>query len=337
MLYCLAHVTVDSTTWTPHTRSPRSRGVAEAAGATEVFADAVGELAIAAGRLGYSDEALRHAKRAVDVAETLDATARLHALHNLGDVHGMAGRVDEARVTLRRAAAEANQVGHAIAEMYIWHNLGWFEIAEREFETARAALSHAMDLNRRIVDHNIASGGLLGLGYAELGLGNTLDARSHFAAMLDLVLATPTPIPPDLANAAYGIALAADPARSQESDQLRLDVTAWREAEGLGFDVELHAVEAEFAERLDRGGAPGGSATERCWRSRMWSGSRDRSSMVAETNTRVAFRLHGRRRLTHAAASGILGRLMAHTTLSWKMCMRGRPRRAEDGRRDFPR
>jgi hypothetical protein len=200
--------------------------------------------------------------RAVDVAETLDATARLHALHDLGDVHGMAGRVDEARVTLRRAADEANRVGHAIAEMYIWHNLGWFEIAQREFEMARVALSHAMDLNRRIVDHTIASGGLLGLGYAELGLGNTLDARSHFAALLDLVLATPTPIPPDLANAAYGIALVADPARSQESDQLRRGVTAWREAEGLGSDVELHAVEAEFAERLDRGGAQGVSTAD---------------------------------------------------------------------------
>ena len=35
----------------------------------------------------------------------------------------MAGRVDEARVTLRRAAAEPTG-SDAIAEMYIWHNLG---------------------------------------------------------------------------------------------------------------------------------------------------------------------------------------------------------------------
>ena len=29
--------------------------------------------------------------------------------------------------------------------------------------------------------------------------------------------------------------------------------------------------------------------------------------------------------------------LMAHTTVSWLMCMRGRPRRSEDGRRVSPR
>ena len=107
----------------------------------------------------------------------------------------MAGRVDEARVTLRRAADEANRIGHAIAEMYIWHNLGWWELAERDFEAARAALRHAMDLNRRIVDHTVATSGVLGLGYAELGLGHTLDARGHFAALLDLVLRPRPPFP----------------------------------------------------------------------------------------------------------------------------------------------
>jgi hypothetical protein len=34
--------------------------------------------------------------------------------------------------------------------------------------------------------------------------------------------------------------------------------------------------------------------------------------------------------------SPILRHLMKHTTLTWDMCMRGRPRRT-DGRRDLPR
>ncbi len=236
--------------------------LAEAAEAPLVLADSLGELAIAAGRLGYIDEALRVAKRAVDVAETLDSTTRLHALHDLGDVLGMAGRVDEARVTLRRAAEEAGRVGHAIAEMYIWHNLGWLELGEREFETARTELGRAMDLNRRIVDHNIATSGLLGLGYAELGLGHAGDARAHFAAMLDLALKTANLIPADFGNAAYGIALAADPTRSHDSARLRRGVTAWRKAEGIGSDAELDAIERAFTERLDKGRAVDGSAAD---------------------------------------------------------------------------
>ena len=163
----------------------------------------------------------------------------------------MAGRVDEARVTLRRAADEANRVGHAIAEMYIWHNLGWFELGEREFEAARAALGHAMDLNRRIVDHNIATSGLLGLGYAELGLGHPAMPARTLRRCSTWCWRPRTPFPPDLANAAYGIALAADPARGRESGQLRRGVTALREAEGLGSDAELERIEIAFTERLD--------------------------------------------------------------------------------------
>jgi hypothetical protein len=167
----------------------------------------------------------------------------------------MAGRVDEARVTLRRAADEGNRVGHAIAEMYIWHNLGWLELGEREFDASRAALGQAMDLNRRIVDHNIARSGLLGLGYAELGLGHARDARAHFAAMLDLVLATRNLIPADVAHAAYGIALAAAPARSRDSVLLRRGVNALRDREGLRSDPDVEAIELAFTERLG-GGEP---------------------------------------------------------------------------------
>jgi len=251
VLYSLAHVderlnNLDAA----YADAREAVDLAEAADAKEVLVDSLGQLAVIAGALGYTDEALRLARRTVDLAETLDATARLHALHDLGDVLGMAGRVDEARVTLRRAADEANRVGHAIAEMYIRHNLGWLELGEREFETARAALGQAMDLNRRIVDHTIATSGMLGLGYAELGLGHTRDARAHFSAMLDLVLATAHPIPAEVARAAYGIALAADPVRRMESVLLCRSVTALRSREELGSDPWVEAIEMSFTKRL---------------------------------------------------------------------------------------
>ena len=143
--------------------------LAEAADAPALVVDSLGMLATAAGGLGHVDEAVRVANRAVGMAEELDPTTRLHALHDLGGVLAMAGRVDEARVTLRRAADESNQVGHAIAEMYSWNNIGFLELGEREFVAARVALDRAMDLSRRVVDHNIATSSLLGLGYAELG------------------------------------------------------------------------------------------------------------------------------------------------------------------------
>ena len=52
----------------------------------------------------------------------------------------------------------------------------------------------------------------------------------------------------------------------------------------------------------------------------------------------VAFRLRATPGLdADRAPSRILRSLMSHTTVSWLMCMRGRPRRSEDGRRVSPR
>ena len=150
--------------------------------------------------------------------------------------HG--GRVDEARVTLRRAADEANRVGHAIAEMYIWHNLGWLELGEREFETARSrAAPRDGPQPSRSSTTTSQRRACSGWATPSSASDSTRDARAHFAAMLDLVLAAATLIPADLANAAYGIALAADPARSRDSVLLRRRVTALREREGLGSDA----------------------------------------------------------------------------------------------------
>ena len=313
--------------------------LAEAAEAPALVVDSLGMLATAAGGLGHVDEAIRVANRAVGMAEELDPTTRLHALHDLGGVLAMAGRVDEARVTLRRAADESNHVGHAIAEMYSWNNIGLLELGEREFVAARVALDRAMDLSRRVVDHNIATSSLLGLGYAELGLGQPREARAHFAAMLDLVLAAANLMPADFGNAAYGIALAADPARSRDSVLLRRRVTALRDREGLGSNAQVEALELAFTERL--GGAEpkdaGADGPAMSYEEMVQLAAVARSGGVRRTTGGLRFGCIGNQRLTHATASGILGGLMTHTTLSWKMCMRGRPRRAEDGRRDFPR
>ncbi len=55
-------------------------------------------------------------------------------------------------------------------------------------------------------------------------------------------------------------------------------------------------------------------------------------------HTTVAFRLRATPGLdAEPRSSRILRSLMSHTTVSWLMCMRGRPRRSEDGRRVSPR
>ena len=194
-----------------------SVALAEAAGARALMVDSLGWVALAAGRRGDVEETVRVARRAADVAADLDAETSLLALHDLGDALGMAGQTEEARATLRRAAEESKRVGHALGEMYSWFNIGYLDLQEGDYEAARLALGRAMDLNQRVDDRNIATRGLLGLGYAALGLDRPLDARATFAEMLELVLASPNALHADVAFAAYGIALSADQAQRRDA------------------------------------------------------------------------------------------------------------------------
>ena len=226
-----------------------SVALAEAAGARALIVDSLGWVALEAGRRGDTDEAVRLARRAAEVATDIDAESRLLALHDLGDALGMAGQTEEALATLRRAADESKQVGHALGEMYSWFNIGYLELQEGNHEAAQSAFVRTTELNRRLEDRNIATRGLLGLGYAALGLERPRDARASFAEMLELALGSPNPLDADVAFAAYGIALSADPAQRAEADRLRRSIALLRDAGSLAAGALFETVEQTFAAR----------------------------------------------------------------------------------------
>ena len=225
-----------------------SVALAEAAGAQALLVDSLGWQALAAGRRGDPQEAVQIARRAADLAAGLDKETRLHALHDLGDMLGLAGQVEEARATLRQVADESRSAGHAVGEMYSWFNLGYLELQEGEYEAAAAALRRAEDLNRKVDDRYIETRVLLLSGYAALGLDRPLDARRQFARMLELVLSAEYPSRADVAFAAVGIALSADAGRTPDAGRLRAGVATLRKLDGLGSGELFEPFELAFTQ-----------------------------------------------------------------------------------------
>ena len=84
-----------------------SIALAEAAGAQVLLVDSLGCQALATSRLGDAQGAVQIARRAADLAAGLDNETRLHALHDLGDMLGVAGQVEEAPATLRQVATSS--------------------------------------------------------------------------------------------------------------------------------------------------------------------------------------------------------------------------------------
>ena len=227
-----------------------SVALAEAAGAQTLLVDSLGCQALAAGRRGDPQEAVQIARRAADLAAGLDNETRLRALHDLGDMLGVAGQVEEARVTLRYVADEFRRAGHAVGEMYSWFNLGYLELQNSEYETAMRAVRRAKDVNREVDDRYVAIRVLLMSGYAALGLDQPLDARRQFGEMLELVLAAQYPVRSDVNLAAAGIALSADPTRTPDAARLRAGVAALRKQDGLGSGALFEPFELALTERL---------------------------------------------------------------------------------------
>ena len=133
--------------------------------------------------------------------------------------------------------------------MYSWFNLGYLELQEGEYEAAITAVRRAKDLNRNVDDLYIETRLPLLSGYTALGLDQPLDARRHFGAMLELVVAAPYPVRSDVYLAAAGIALSADPERAPDGARLRSAVAVLRKLDGLGSGEQFEPFELAFAKR----------------------------------------------------------------------------------------
>lgn len=167
----------------------------------------------AAGISGDNEEAVRLARRAVEEAQD---ELRLNALCTLGEALIGAGSDEEARAVFRHGIEEAHRIGGAAASFaapIFVADLAHLDLLKHDYESARAGFSSALTGMQSIGHYAHEAAILRDLAFALLGLGQRTDASVAFSAILDLALADGRSLPADVAEAAAGIALAAQPGR----------------------------------------------------------------------------------------------------------------------------
>jgi predicted ATPase/class 3 adenylate cyclase len=192
----------------------------EATGQAQVVADALRELAWVAFLRGEREEAVAIEKRALDVAATVDERRHLVALHDLGLFQAYAGLKDEARHTLRCAADRARIIGDAGVESDAHANLALLDLYARDFGSAYQGFRSALASHHAIERHSKPSG-LVGFGWAALGLDRRQEARNAFGEAVDLLVDASMTSTYDFARAITGTALAAEAAEPRLAARLR--------------------------------------------------------------------------------------------------------------------
>jgi predicted ATPase len=159
---------------------------------------------------GDVDEGIRLARLAVGEAEGMAASTHVAALSDLGHTLIQAGRRDEARVVIAEAVEEARRSELAHNAAWGVGQLGFIDLLEGDYESARRELASALTHARSMSFYPFATEMLHALGYAHIGLGQRKDARMTFAELLELAVATGASINPEIALAACGLALAVE-------------------------------------------------------------------------------------------------------------------------------
>lgn len=213
----------------------RAFALAEAVGDQDVLVDALSWLASLASFRGDTTEAVTLGTRALAEAEKLDAETREHALMDLGSLLGEAGRIDEARESLERAAAEGHAAGFLTWEMYAMGNLAMIELGERRFDAARAAAERTLEVDRQVGDAWERAYAQLALGLAFIGLDRRADARRVLLARLGGLRSGREVQTGEAAVTMRALALAADPRDARRAARL---LGATSDAQGAHPDVD---------------------------------------------------------------------------------------------------
>jgi hypothetical protein len=182
---------------------------------------AIAELAFHALHRGDAEEAVRLGRQALEEAERLDDTVRISAIGHLATILMGVNRAQEARPVYERFVHEARRSGLQNLEAVGLADLGWLDLLEHDYESARAAYAAALIQLRGRGDKYYELEALRGLGLASLGLGQRGEARAILAEMLELALAATKTYSRYVAQALSGIALAASPPEADRAARLR--------------------------------------------------------------------------------------------------------------------
>ena len=216
----------------------------------QVLVDALRGLAWNAFRRGENEEAIETARRAAEAAAGLDEETQLLAAHELGSILLDAGRLEEGRIELRKAAEQAHQAGNVGVQAASMVNLGLADLYDGDYESALSACTNALQLARTFALHSVESFSLLGLGFASLGLGRRHEARGYFSELLELVLAADQTEHTNFASAASGIALAAEQRAAASAARLRGAVQQLRRQREFLVSPQDDKLERHFEQPL---------------------------------------------------------------------------------------
>lgn len=228
--------------WLGHLRAAEAAAreailLGEASGQARVLAEALHNLAWVTFRQGDAEEAVTMEERAMTIFASVDEQKRLLALHDLGGFQMAAGRSDEAREALRAAIDGARAIGYATLEVDGDIALAEMDLRARDFASAYHGFCSALARKRRI-DPNTPERGLLGLGWAALGLDRRREARVAFGEVIELLVDAARTAHYEFALAIAGMAFAAEAKDAQPAARLR------------GASVRLHDV-GEFTPPAD--------------------------------------------------------------------------------------
>ena len=228
----------------------RAVAIAEATGRDDLLCEALRESAWASARRGQTDEALRLARRAAQLAESLDGQTRIHTMHDFGALLGEARQADEARAVFKQTLELAKSRGDAFWAISTLLQLGFIDNDERRFRDAQTVYETALDQNRAIGTYSMDVWGRWGLGYALLGLGQSPDASAVFAEALEIVLAVPQTVQSHFELVASGIAHTASPDDAPAAARLRGATNNLRAERGWNEDPRNLSQEHFFDQPL---------------------------------------------------------------------------------------
>jgi predicted ATPase/class 3 adenylate cyclase len=196
---------------------------------------------------GETEKAVLLGRQAAEEAELLDDTSRIQAMGNLASILAGVKRSNEARSVLERYVQEARRSGLVALETTGLADLGGLNLADHEYESARAAYAAVLTQLRSRTNKYYEMESLQGLGLALLGLGRRGEARAAFSEMLELAVAATRTHSLYVAGALSGIALAAEPDVADRAArlcgavaQLNSDAGVVTNAYSEGNELEKH-------------------------------------------------------------------------------------------------
>ena len=195
---------------------------------------------------GRVDEGIRLAQDAVEEAAEEDVRIANAVRSDFALVLVSAGRREEGRALLTEAIAEAQTNDLSANERNNTGRLGFIDVLDADYESARRTLANAVGHTRTIGDA-WELWALQWLGFAYLGLGNRPAARAVFNELVEVASGAGRTLEPILGVAMGGIARSVDQADVRDGARLAGAVTKLRDdAGGLRTWMRPQEEEIEF-------------------------------------------------------------------------------------------